>query len=159
MLYSAARPLIQSGDLLAWRGRTPLGRLIRAVTGGSWTHLGVAVHLYDRLFSLEAIEGVGTRLALLSELTPFDWLATDAVWSDDIAGTAFERLGRPYSYTDAALMGVGLPTVMGGDICSEVAHDVLRACGARGLPANPLPPAGLVEAMMDAGCPFMSVRG
>ena len=66
MIYSAARPLIRSGDILAWRGTAPLAKLIRHVEGGSWSHVGVAWAIGGRVLVLQAQEFTGINITPLS---------------------------------------------------------------------------------------------
>lgn len=72
----ASENSIKSGDVLAYRGRGPIAWIIRRVTGGSHTHVGVAWWLQDRLFVLEAVESSGVQLRAASAVGKFDWLPT-----------------------------------------------------------------------------------
>lgn len=129
MHYAEARAEIQSGDLLAWRGESCLGRLVRHWTGSRWSHVGVAWRFRGRLFVLDARHGAGVGLRAVSNVPkPFDWIKTGVDWSDKAESVALSHLGKPYSYEDffrAALMVP--PGDPWGDICSEYAGRVLAA--------------------------------
>ena len=160
MRYADARSQIQSGDLLAWRGETALGRLVRMATGGSWSHVGVAWHFRGRLFVLEAREGAGVQLRAASNALPFDWIATGNLWGAPSEALALALLGRPYSYGDFVQAGLGLRlTDKRGFICSEYAAFVLGA-GDPSREAYPVAPtpAALVDHFLDSGAPLSTVR-
>lgn len=158
MQYEAARGVIRSGDLLAWRGRGPISWLIRHVTGGSHTHAGVAWRFRGRLFVLEAREGRGVQIRALSQATPFDWIVTGIAWTDDAERVALAGLGRPYSYRDAIRTAFGLSQRRPGDICSEYAARVLRTADPlkHHYPPNPTP-SDLVNFFLDGGAPLRVV--
>lgn len=62
MRYDEARALIQSGDLLTWRGEGFVRRLIRHGRGASWSHVGIAWRFRSRLFVLEACDWLRERI-------------------------------------------------------------------------------------------------
>lgn len=158
MDYATARAQIQSGDLLAWRGRRPVGWLIRHVTGGAHSHVGLAWWLHERLFILEAREGVGVQIRAASNAKPFDWLKLDLDWQEDVEAFALSKLGKPYSYIDAVQAGLGFPLSSDGYICSEYAAELFRRVDARaGLLSSPTP-TGLVQFWLDQGAVLQSVR-
>lgn len=153
MHYSEAREKIRSGDLLAWRGKGLVSWLIRHVTGGSHTHVGVAWWLHDRLFILEAREGVGVQIRAASAALPFDWISLDLIWDEVTERFALQALGKPYSYADALRAGLGFRLSDDGYICSEYAAEVIRClemdCSDR--PASHSTPTGLVQHWLDHG--------
>ena len=73
MIYQDARVDIQSGDLLAWSGRSAIGRFIRSWTGGTASHVGVAWVVAGRVLVLEAREGRGVTVRPLSRALPAIW--------------------------------------------------------------------------------------
>ena len=159
MTYEEARALIRSGDLLAWRGSGPIGWLIRHVTGGSHTHVGVAWRFRDRLFVLEAQEGRGVQIRALSRALPCDWIRTNNPWGKAAEQAALERLGLPYSYRDALRTGLGLSQIRYGDICSEYAARVLSVTDPHKTDYPPSPsPAELVNHFLDDGAPLRTVK-
>lgn len=145
MLYRQGRFQIQSGDLLAWRGRGPVSWLIRTVTGGSWTHVGIAVWLGERLFVVEAREFRGVVISPTSRRLDFDHLMTECELNERAVDQLLLRVGHKYSYIDALRAGLGMKFKGKGDICSEFAANFLRRWSPnRAIPANPTPSA-LVE--------------
>jgi hypothetical protein len=159
MLYSDARSIIKSGDLLAWRGRSLLSWLIRAVTGGSWTHVGVALWLGERLFVVEAREFRGVVLTPLSLRLPFDLVSTKLLIDNDDIDRALHRVGHKYSYGDAIRAGLGMRFSGKGDICSEYAANILREATAIAMMAPPdyPTPTALVEFYLNKGAMLRSV--
>ena len=151
MLYAEARPLIASGDLLAFSNPRFVSRLIRSWTGGSYSHVGVAWRYRDRLFALAAKEGgYGVCLLALSEQLPAYWLKTGATWTDEVEDLATRRLGKPYSYEDCALVALGRPPRHDDRVCSVYAATVLKAAGLA-LPLPSYTPAALVAAALECG--------
>lgn len=156
--YTALRHDIRSGDLIAFRGNGRWSRLIRHVTGGRHTHVGVAFWMRGRLFLLEAREGVGVQLRACSNVLPFDWIKTDVRWTEDAETFAFRELGKPYSYLDAVRAGLGLKLKSDGFICSEYAAGIQMRCKGTGCASLPVGhPSGLVDYWLDLGRPLRSL--
>ena len=151
MRYAEARPLIASGDLLAFAPRGPVARLIRSWTGGSYSHVGIAWRYRERLFVIAAKEGgYGVCLLALSEQLPAYWLAVGAAWTDAVEDLATRHLGRPYSYEDCARVALGRPARHDDRVCSVYAATVLKAAGLD-LPLPSYTPAALVAAALERG--------
>ncbi len=150
MLYTVARPLIASGDLLAFANPRFVSRLIRSWTGGSYSHVGIAWRYRDRVLVLAAREGRGVGLDALSTQVPAYWLRTGASWSADVEGLALDRLGLPYSYTDCARVALGWATVHPDEVCSVYAAMILRAAGVE-LQMPSYTPSSLVTALLGRG--------
>lgn len=158
MRYEDARPLIASGDLIAFTADGFVSRLIRHWCGGSWSHVGIAWRYGDRVFVLAAKEGgYGVCLLALSNLTPFAWIKTGAAWTPGVERLALERLGLPYSYTDCARVALGRATVRDDDVCSVYAATILKAAGST-LPLPSYTPSALVDAVMVAGAEMREVE-
>jgi hypothetical protein len=66
--YSAARPEIQSGDILLCSGNSFFSDRIKAATESQWSHVGVVVwwHDIERIMVLESVESIGVRTVPLS---------------------------------------------------------------------------------------------
>lgn len=156
MVYSDARPLIASGDLLAFANPRFVSRLIRTWTGGSWSHVGIAWRYQDRVFVLAAREGRGVGLDALSTQLPAYWLRTGARWSDETERNALDRLGLPYSYADAARVALGGPVRNPYEVCSVYAATVLRSAGIE-LPLPSYTPSALVAALMERGAEMREI--
>lgn len=54
MLYEEVRPLIKSGDVIAFSRRGPISRLIETVTDSDYSHVGIAWVISGRILLLEA---------------------------------------------------------------------------------------------------------
>jgi len=156
--YTALRQDIRSGDLIAFRGNGPVSRLIRHVTGGRHTHVGVAFWWHDGLFLFEAREGVGVQIRPCSNLLPFDWIETGLEWTEQAEQFAFAQRGKPYSYLDAIRAGLGFKLGGGGYICSEYAAEIQWKCNG----ADPLipraTPSDLVDFWLDQGAPIRALK-
>ena len=157
MLYSEVRQHIKNGDLIAFKGKTLLSKLIKLVTHGDVTHVGVAYWLHNRLLILEAREGYGVSLRALSRCLPFYWVPTHIKWSKRHETLSIERLGLSYSFLDAARAGVGLNFKSKGDICSEYAANILRISNPK-IPKSPHPQA-LINHHIHEGCEMYKIQG
>lgn len=143
MNYTDARPLIQSGDVFAWRGRNFWSRLIRSWTGSSWSHVGIAWVVGGRVLVLEARFHGGVRCVPLSKLLPCDWITGQGL-TDEQLTRALDELGGGYSTIDAIRAGLGLDPNQPGRQCSEYIKTVL------GIDCDPTPGA-VAETMLKSG--------
>jgi len=130
--YADIRADIRSGDLLAWSGRSVGAAIIRRWTGERISHVGLAMWIGPRLFSIEAVPGIGITMRLLSTALPVEWsplsLAHDQ-WAQ-AEEHALLALGRDYSWLDAILAGLGLPTRQWDKYqCAELVADLLTRAG------------------------------
>ena len=151
MRYADARSLIRSGDLLAWQSRGVAGRLIRAATGGSWSHVGIAWAVGGRLLVIEMREGRGVTLRPASVAAPFDWIATRAAWSRPIETNALAAFGLPYGWRALIPLWLGRWRPRHGEVCSTWATARLREAGVA-VPGLALTPGALVEHLIRDGC-------
>ena len=129
MNYSQARSLIKSGDVILYRGKTALSRLICHVTGGSWSHVGIAYWVQDRLFIFQQEEFKNCNLQLLSETMPFDWIALNLTVPPDFEHWMYSQLNHPYSYWDAFLIGIGIKGESKTGTCSQLVKTCLYLMG------------------------------
>ncbi|MCT4654346.1 MAG: hypothetical protein N4A65_00915 [Cohaesibacter sp.] len=143
---------------MAWRGRGPISWLIRHVTGGAHTHVGVAWWLHGRLFILEAREGVGVQIRAASAASSFDWINTGLFWREDVEQFALSKLGKPYSYLDALQTGLGFHLTQDGYICSEYAAELFRRMDARASLLSSPTPTDLVQFWLDQGASLRSIQ-
>lgn len=67
VVYSSQRRDIRDGDIILFRGRNLVSRLIRAITRSPYSHAGIVAWWGDRLMVLEAI-GVGVVASRLSHV-------------------------------------------------------------------------------------------
>ena len=163
MLYADARRSIRSGDVLAWSAPGGLGRWVRVLTGGSWSHVGIAWWSGEpaapgsRLFVLEMREFRGVSMRPASSAAPFDWIATGVSWSEAATTAVFAEWGSPYGWGALVPLWLGRWRRRHGRVCSTWAVD--RLCGAGlavGGERGGLTPSRLVERLIRDG---RAIRG
>lgn len=154
--YPFIRPLIKSGDLLAWRHSTLFAELIRHWTGGSYSHVGIAWLFRDRIFVLQDKEKQGINLVALSDNLPCDWISTGAVWTEIVETEAMRHLGQSYSFLNCILAGLNIHPVGVKRICSEYAYSILQLSGVIEK-QHALTPVQLVDLLLDLGKPLSMV--
>jgi hypothetical protein len=104
--YQDIRPLIRSGDLLAWthKGWSTWDdiqiQLVRFFTQSEYSHVGIAYVMGERVFILEAV-AAGVKLTPLSENLPFFLIQTGMQWSSLVEASAMEIQGQKYSKWEA----------------------------------------------------------
>lgn len=137
MKYEGARLRIRNGDVIAWRGQSCIGRLIRLVTGEPYSHVALALWVHGRLMAVEAVEGRGVVMRPISQRLPVYWVSSDEIaqpnWRQVLG-----RLGQDYSYGDAIRAGLGLRPIHVGWQCAEF---VVEAFANRGIHGSKLPGA------------------
>lgn len=97
--YTSIRPMVRSGDVLAFEAKTFVGRLISAWTGSRFSHVGIAMWLAasgaePRLFLLESRGGAGVAMRLLSGVGPCWYLPTNIQWTVEVNQFIWPRLGN-----------------------------------------------------------------
>ncbi|EFO32516.1 hypothetical protein TRICHSKD4_2315 [Roseibium sp. TrichSKD4] len=143
---------------MAFRGEGFVSRIIRHVTGGRHTHVGIAWVFRERVFLLEAREGRGVQIRALSTCLPCDWLHCDLTWTERAETAALSKLGKPYSYVDALRVGMGIAPANSGYICSEFAARVQAHITAR-IPYFPAhTPTSLVQSWLDQDVPLVALK-
>jgi hypothetical protein len=106
MKYADARPLIKSGDLLAfnhgdWETFSGIKtEIVHMATRSTYSHVGLAWVVAGRVFILEAVKPM-IRIFPLSLSGPFYWLAMNAQWKAETEEFALQNVGYPYSELDA----------------------------------------------------------
>lgn len=106
LAYHDARSEIRNLDVIAVEGRGFISRAIRRVTGGTVTHVGIAVWWGDALMLLESREMRGHRLVWLSReietVGQVLWYRSRDLVDAEAAGDALRwarrAAGAPYSY-------------------------------------------------------------
>lgn len=102
MMYRDARPLIKSGDLIAfrrsyWRSWHGIKvNLARWLTASHYSHVAIAWCVSGRVFALEAVKPV-LRIHPLSDLGDFFLLPMDAQWRRATEHYALAGIGTRYS--------------------------------------------------------------
>lgn len=161
MRYADVRDHIRTGDVLLCRGTACYSRVIQRWTKSRYSHVGlalrIAVHGIDRVCIIEAMEGSGVRVQLLSDYLArgyaVDWFALDdaSINRDVVAQWAVERWGKQYasprqllrSFVTAPALGwLGIPTKIDAYrwFCSWFAAEALRAGGWNPLPDDVVAP-------------------
>lgn len=107
MNYLDLRPIIKSGDVLAWSegGWGSLHdiecSIVKMVTGSEFNHVGVAYVVGGRVFVVEAVVPL-IRIFPLSKLTPFYYIRTpENWWTPRTEEFLLSRVGLPYSKWEA----------------------------------------------------------
>ena len=117
MKYIDARPLIRSGDLLAFSHAAPWYRswydlkvaLVRMFTMSEYSHVALAWCVGERVFVLEAVTPL-VRIFPLSKLGDFYWIPLNAQRFDAEALVfALAHVGEEYSQSQAAQSFFHLP--------------------------------------------------
>jgi hypothetical protein len=184
--YARLRPHLRTGDLLFCSGRTLFARATRFATASPWSHVGILFRpvAVDRVLVLEAQQSPGVRPVCLSSFLD-NYLHSGAPYPgrllvvrhdaldqiDEAKRSTFfswmvDELGRPYSLTRTAIIGVrqlvnliGLRIAyryrLNGVICSEVVATAYRRLGVH-LDYNP---RGFITPGDIAAAPGLSVLG
>lgn len=147
MRYANARARIGDGDVLAWRGRSLIGRLIRAWTGETYSHVALAIWMDGRLMAIEAAEGRGVVIRPLSKRLPAFWLHIPNGNGRVVLSRALRRLGETYSYLDALRAGLGFAPRSGGWQCAEFVMAAIEP----GAPAFARTPGAVVNYLLTCG--------
>lgn len=106
MIYNKARPMIRSGDILAWSHRGIRSWhdlkiwLVRMFTRSEYSHVGTAWCVGDRVFVIEAVMPL-VRIYPLSKLGDFYWLQMGAYWRKATETLALSHVGDAYSQLQA----------------------------------------------------------
>jgi uncharacterized protein YycO len=106
--YREVRATFREGDLLAFRGRSPVSAMIRAATGSVYSHVGLVYLIEERRYCLEAV-GKGVSLGLMSEVAKryaggIDYFEINAPNAIRHKATLFalEQLGKPFDFVGLA---------------------------------------------------------
>lgn len=135
MDYQDVRPLIKSGDALAWTHRGWGSwhdikiQLVRMFTRSEYSHVAVAWVVSGRVFALEAVQPC-VRIYPLSQLGDFYHLPARfrlPIWTDDVETFALSKVGQPYSQWQAVLSFFGKTKSDSNWQCAEYAKAVLGA--------------------------------
>lgn len=129
MDYEAARPLIRSGDLIAFHGRGIFAWIIRTVTRSEYNHIALAWVAGGRVLLLESRVshgGVTIQRALSQALKDgATWIPSGITWTPEHEDRAFAPLGEPYGWVDAIRAGLGLRSTSRGYQCAEYVAQVI----------------------------------
>jgi|GEM_PF-1465207 len=163
MDYATARPQIATGDLIAFRSRNWMARLVRTRTGSDYSHVGVALRLRlpeereEGVYMVDSHARTGFRLRRLSTLRRFDWIPTASAgvlqWTPEAAAYAGRRLGvYAYGWADIIRAALGIP--MRDDAqqtCQEFVAAIYRRCAGLADIGQPQSPGALIDRLRAAG--------
>lgn len=170
MRYDDARPMIQTGDLIAVRRRSgPLAIATVIVTNSPYTHTGVALWVGppgDRRLLMAHINGGGASLVPVSQEAEFGFNVYPCpVDRAEVERKIWATIGLRISYSGTDLVYIllylklGLPLPKQGDdyICSALSAHLYLLAGWKpaNLPAIPWPSA--IVAALGAS-PVVEVR-
>lgn len=162
MLYANARPLIRSGDMLAWTHRASMWKswydfkigIVRMFSKSEYSHVGVAWVVGSRIFVLEAVTPK-VRIFPLSKCGDFYWLPMNLEWKSDTEEVALSHIGSDYSQWQALLAYFSISKNDNLFYCDEYARVIYEEEGVQ--LAHYLMPTGLVRAVQESGCPLFMV--
>ena len=131
MKYEQARPMIRSGDVLAWshRGIHSWHDLkiwfVRMFTRSEYSHVGTAWVVGSRVFVIEAVMPK-VRIYPLSKLGDFYWLQMGAYWRKATETLALSFVGDDYSQVQAMVSPFITPPKDDRWECAELVATVAR---------------------------------
>ena len=155
MKYFDARPLIRSGDLLAfshggwgtWKDIKV--NLVRMFTRSTYSHVGIAWVVGENVFVLEAVKPK-LRIFPLSASGDFYLLPMHAPWLQQSEDYALRKIGTDYSEMVAFRAFFG-PLVKGSvQQCAAYAREILLCDGVD--LGNRSTPDAVVYAALQLGC-------
>ena len=162
MIYKQARPMIRSGDVLAWshRGIHSLHDLkiwfVRLFQRSEYSHVGTAWVVGSRVFVIEAVMPK-VRIYPLSKLGDFYWLQMGAYWRKATETLALSFVGDDYSQMQAMVSPFITPPKDDRWECAELVATVARQdsidLGAVYTPSE------VVLAAQKRGAPMTYVEG
>jgi cell wall-associated NlpC family hydrolase len=107
-LYDQVRDRIRTGDLILFRGRGPLSRLIRKLSYCVYSHVGIAAWWGDHLVVFQSRIPVGVEVLPARRVVwkydgQVDWWALKPepaarLDRDGLLSVAIAELGKPYSF-------------------------------------------------------------
>ena len=134
MQYKQARPLIKSGDILAWSHRGWKSwydikiQFVRLFTQSEYSHVGTAWVIGERVFVIEAVQPK-VRIYPLSKLGEFYWLSTNAQWKDETLEYALSKVGQNYSQLQAMQAPFDEPLDDDKQQCAELTARIAKIDG------------------------------
>lgn len=149
MKYKEARPMIKSGDIIAFSHMDLASQVIRAATRSQYSHVGIAWSVAGRLMILEAVNPM-IRIYPLSMLLPFYWVSIDIDLNSSAEEFALSRVGERYSVSEAVLGFLGMNKADNKWQCAEYVKSVLDAANYN-LPGNATPSDVVTEALNKDG--------
>ena len=162
MIYKQARPMIRSGDVLAWshRGIKSWHDLkiwfVRMFTRSEYSHVGTAWVVGNRVFVIEAVMPK-VRIYPLSKLGDFYWLQMGAYWRKATETLALSFVGDDYSQVQAMVSPFITPPKDDRWECAELVATVARQDSID--LGDVYTPSEVVLAAQKRGAPLTYVEG
>ena len=134
MRYKQVRPLIKSGDILAWSHRGWKSwydikiQFVRLFTQSEYSHVGTAWVIGERVFVIEAVQPK-VRIYPLSKLGEFYWLSMKAKWKDETLEYALSKVGQDYSQAQAIIAPFDEPPDDDKQQCAELTARIAKKDG------------------------------
>lgn len=131
MKYSHVRPMIRSGDILAWSHRGIRSwhdfkiACVRFFTRSEYSHVGTAWVVGSRVFVIEAVMPK-VRIYPLSKLGDFYWLSMSAYWRKATETLALAHVGDEYSQMQALVSPFHTPPDDYRWECAELVARIAR---------------------------------
>ena len=131
MKYSHVRPMIRSGDILAWSHRGIRSWhdfkiwLVRLFQRSEYSHVGTAWVVGNRVFVIEAVMPK-VRIYPLSKLGDFYWLQMGAYWRKATETLALSYVGDDYSQIQAIQSPFITPKADEEWQCAELVATIAR---------------------------------
>lgn len=167
MSYAAVRPLIRSGDLLAWSHRAPMFAswrdfkigLVRLFMRSEYSHVGTAFVMGGRVWVIEAVTP-HPRIIPLSNALPFYWVPLGAPWKPATETRALALIGKErIEYSQAEAVRGALGTLHPGTddlwMCAEMAWCIALWDGV--VLGADITPSGLLRAALERGANLVFV--
>lgn len=162
MNYEEVRPLIKSGDVLAWshHGWKTWHDIkiqgVRFFTQSEYSHVGLAWVIGGRVLVIEAVMPL-VRIFPLSSLLDQDCylIPSNTPWRYDTETLALSKVGQPYSQLQAMQAFFHLPTEDTNWQCAELVRAVLKNDGLD--VGNVATPTGIVRNRMKAGATMIAI--
>jgi len=132
--YEEYRSKIKSGDLLIWANESYenisdiMSKVIQAYTRSSYTHVGVAWVVGERVFVIEAIPP-SVRIYPLSKKRSFYHIDMGIKWDDSYIQHLLEKVGDDYGYLDVLRSIIYAPKEDNSWHCVELATDFYEKVG------------------------------
>lgn len=162
MNYEQARPMIRSGDILAWshRGVTSWHDLkiwfVRLFTRSEYSHVGTAWVTGDRVLVIEAVMPM-VRIYPLSRLGDFYWLQMGAYWRKATETLALSYVGDDYSQIQAIQSPFLTPPADAEWQCAELVATIARQDSID--LGRAFTPSAIVLAAQKRGAKLLFVEG
>jgi len=149
MKYEDARPLIESGDIIAFRRNDIVSRVIRMATESDYSHVGLAWPIAGRVMILEAVIPL-IRIFPLSKLKPFYWISMGRPMTPAAEEFALSRIGENYSVPEAIRGYLGITKTDREWQCAEYVRSILETMNP-GFRCRDTPTEVVREALIDGG--------